>query len=162
MAVFFGSAEVQGSLSNSSNGTGFNLHNQAALGAINELSPAQQEEVRRQGAEATMWAFVSILPFLGLALVASAALGNVWISKREKNAAAVVEQGQGEKKTNQQAEQAFAAAGSGGEVLTGVYLVALLTGTVKSKRRPAAVERKVEEVRSPETERVEESAKERA
>jgi len=77
MAVYFGDL-------GSDNSTGFSLHNQAALEAINQLPQAQQDVVRSRGATATMWSFVSILPFLCLSVLTSLGLGNVWISKKGK------------------------------------------------------------------------------
>lgn len=131
MSQWFGSPDVQGKLG-ANNGTGFSLHNQAALQAINKLPQAQQEAVRRQGADATMWAFISILPILGLSMFVSVGLGNVWISKRDTNVASTeVEEG------GQQPQEEVSGA-AGGEILTGVYLLALLRGTVKGEKKPAA------------------------
>ncbi|KIW95598.1 uncharacterized protein Z519_04183 [Cladophialophora bantiana CBS 173.52] len=86
MSEYFGSSAVNPSTNNdTTNGTssvGFSLHNQASLDLINDLPPAEQKAIRSQGATATMWAFISILPILGLSLLASLLLGNVWISKK--------------------------------------------------------------------------------
>ncbi|KIW27540.1 uncharacterized protein PV07_07270 [Cladophialophora immunda] len=43
--------------------------------------PATQEAIRRQTSDAIMWAFVSIIPVLAVAVVLSAFLGNVWVPK---------------------------------------------------------------------------------
>lgn len=131
MAVYFGSSEVTGSL-----GKGFSLHNSAALGAIDQLSPEQKEQVRKTAADATMWAFVSIVPFLALALVASLFLGNVWISKKQNVSGDRLEEGNEEKQIAREQEEV---SGSGGEVLDGVYLKALFTGTAKSRKRVVPV-----------------------
>lgn len=78
MARYFGDAAVNG-------GQSFSLHNQSALDAISRLPAAQQDAIRSTGADATMWAFVSILPILGLSLVVAFGLGNVWIGKATNN-----------------------------------------------------------------------------
>jgi Fungal trichothecene efflux pump (TRI12) len=148
MAVYFGNANVQSQVPGSNGTSGFNLHNQAALEAVSRLPPAQQEAVRRRGAEATMWAFISILPFLGLSVLATAGLGNVWISKREKASQVVEETAGGEKGEDQEQKATATASGAEGEsgrtnseVLTGVYLRALATGRVRSQRKPGPTEK---------------------
>ncbi|KIW66967.1 hypothetical protein PV04_06247 [Phialophora macrospora] len=87
MSEYFGADAVVINTNNgTSNATGgtFNLHTQASLDLINDLPPATQEAIRSQGATATMWAFISILPILALSLLASLFLGNVWISKKKE------------------------------------------------------------------------------
>ena len=143
MAVYFGNADVQAQLGNNATSS-FNLHSQAALEAVNRLPPAQQEAVRARGANATMWAFISILPFLGLSLLATLGLGNVWISKREQaiavTEAGVAEEGK-EKGCEATAQEGEEGARTNSEVLTGVYLVALFTSRVKAQRRPGPTEK---------------------
>ncbi|KIX02473.1 uncharacterized protein Z518_08414 [Rhinocladiella mackenziei CBS 650.93] len=83
MSQYFGSSSVDRS---SNNGTSrLDLHNQASLDAISQLPAAEQKAIRLQGATATMWAFISIIPILGLSVLASLALGNVWISKKKSS-----------------------------------------------------------------------------
>ncbi|KAK5239254.1 hypothetical protein LTR40_014692, partial [Exophiala xenobiotica] len=82
MSEYFGSDSVS---STANNGTTINLHNQASLDAISSLPQAEQDAIRAQGATATMWSFISILPILGLSLVASIGLGNVWIPRRKSS-----------------------------------------------------------------------------
>jgi hypothetical protein len=53
----------------------------ATLGAIQGLEPDGREAVRNAAAKAVMWAFISILPFMGISVVAAAFLGNVWIGR---------------------------------------------------------------------------------
>jgi hypothetical protein len=136
MAVYFGSSDVT-SRPDSGSG-GLDLHNTAALDAISKLPPAEQQIIRGQGATATMWAFISILPFLGLSVIAAAGLGNVWISKHEKGLATdnAVEAGQ---KDVQQSEAGKARP----DVLTGVYLLALFTGRVRAQRKPGPLDKVV-------------------
>jgi MFS family permease len=78
-------SRVFGSGVTTSSGAGFSLHNSSSSNEIAKLPAAEQEAIRAQGASATMWAFISILPILGLTLVASQCLGNVWISKRSNS-----------------------------------------------------------------------------
>jgi hypothetical protein len=51
------------------------------IDALQGLSPAIQEAVRNAAAKSVMWAFVSIMPFMALSIVAAVFLGNVWIGK---------------------------------------------------------------------------------
>ena len=55
------------------------------LDVINSLPGPVQEQIRDAAANAVMWAFVSILPFMAISVVAAAFLGNVWIKKRGKS-----------------------------------------------------------------------------
>ena len=161
MSEYFGSDAVNSGTSTkgTTNGTangGFNLHDQASLDFINQLPPAQQEAIRAQGATATMWAFISILPILGLSLLASFFLGNVWISKK-KSTAPKEEEGT-EKAQSEVREDGLcrrhAAAAEGGDATTAVaeeqrnevefvsevYLLAVLKGNVKKLKRKGASE----------------------
>jgi hypothetical protein len=136
MAVYFGSANAQ-----SGTGSGFDLHSQAALEAVSKLPPAAQEAVRSRGASATMWAFISIIPFLGLSVIVSLGLGNVWISKREKTAQTAPEETDTEgKDAHLPAETEKEGPRTTSDVLTGVYLLALFRGTVKTQRKPGPTE----------------------
>ncbi|KAH0845080.1 putative MFS multidrug transporter [Fonsecaea pedrosoi] len=86
MSLYFGSNAVNSGNNNGTDSTGgFNLHNQASLDLVKSLPPEEQQAIRSQGATATMWAFISILPILGLSLVAGLFLGNVWISKKKND-----------------------------------------------------------------------------
>lgn len=149
-------ANVFGSVG--SDGETVNLHNQASLDSISQLPAAEQAAIRAQGATATMWSFISILPILVLTLAASTVLGNVWISKKTSGADAATD---GEAATaaaaapredgtcarhargvDPDADAAAHTTGSGSEVLEGVYLLAILRGNVRQlKKTPAAVPR---------------------
>lgn len=157
MSAYFGSDAV------SSNG--FSLHNSASLDSLKNLPAAQQNAIRAQGATATMWSFISILPILALSLFASAGLGNVWIPRRKS--------GEDDKQTNDDAAEkgeewqqvredgtcrrhaaaaSDAAAGRAGaadntnheketrgvEFITSSYILALLRGDVRRLKRSAA------------------------
>ena len=82
MARFFGSAVVKSAIGGGAAGGGIGPSTQGGLQAINDLPPAQRMAVRQAGADATTWAFVSILPILGLSVVAGCLLGNVSIGQR--------------------------------------------------------------------------------
>ncbi|PLB45074.1 MFS general substrate transporter [Aspergillus steynii IBT 23096] len=84
------------------NGTGtgtgggdLNLHDTSSLSFINELSAAQQTAVRVMGRDAIMWAYISIMPIMGVSLVAGLGLGNVWIKSVSRGRGRDEEQGAG-------------------------------------------------------------------
>ena len=84
----------------------------AASGVIDALAglpPDARAAAQGVFADAVRWAFVGILPFMGLCVVAATLLGQVWVKVRGRKDGA-------------------------SEVLYGSYLAALLTGTVKQKR----------------------------
>lgn len=56
---------------------GFNVHSRASLQAISSLPPAEQVIIRHAGQKATMWAFIGIMPVLGMSVIAGAFMGNV-------------------------------------------------------------------------------------
>lgn len=90
-----------------------------SLDVLNALPATAKTEVQNAAARAVMWAFVSVLPFVGLSIVASILLGNVWIGKggkaaNEKNAAIEAEKGQ---------------------VMYGMYLPALIGGKVAGHKQ---------------------------
>ncbi|KAI1618671.1 hypothetical protein EDD36DRAFT_38925 [Exophiala viscosa] len=136
MSLYFGSNSVNGSI---------DVHNQASLEAIGSLPKAEQEAIRAQGATATMWAFISILPILGLSLVASMGLGNVWIPKRKSNDE---DQEKGEVRedglcrrhanlANVSGGECAVEAPSGVEFISSSYLLALMRGNIRQLKRPA-------------------------
>jgi hypothetical protein len=49
------------------------------LAALNNLPLALKDDVQGAAAKAVMWAIIAVLPFVGLSIVASVFLGNVWI-----------------------------------------------------------------------------------
>ena len=61
----------------------FNTHNQGSLDAINRLPPAEQTAFRLKANHAVVLAFVSVIPILALAILASLFLGNVTITKQK-------------------------------------------------------------------------------
>ena len=68
--------------------SGFGGGNSASVTAINKLPPQQRELLRETAKNAVRWAYISILPMLGLSVVAALFLGNVWIKTRSDKPAA--------------------------------------------------------------------------
>ncbi|KAJ4354482.1 uncharacterized protein N0V89_006219 [Didymosphaeria variabile] len=90
-----------------------------SLDSLASLPPAEQEAVRDAAARAIMWGFISVLPFVGLSIVASAFLGNVWIGNPKK----VADDGKVKKEEKK------------GMVMTSPFLLAVCTGSVHSNRK---------------------------
>lgn len=65
-------------------GAGNASGNVANFNALAGLPETMLEDVRNAAARAVMWAFISVLPFMALSIVASAFLGNVWIGKPKR------------------------------------------------------------------------------
>jgi hypothetical protein len=90
-----------------------------SLNDLDGLSSAAKDVVQNAAAKAVMWAFVAILPFMGLSLVAACFLGNVWIGRDAKK---------GKKGEAGTAEVK-------GKILYGVYLKEALSGGLESNVR---------------------------
>lgn len=135
MAAYFGDPAVSQQLG--VNGQDVNVHNTASLDAVNDAPPELQKAIRSTGADAVMWAFISLLPFIGLALVANLFLGNVWISKHEK---ALDVEGADRPNTSEtgsglvQEQRTVVQRDGLPDVMGGFYLLALFTSTVKAKK----------------------------
>jgi hypothetical protein len=141
MAAYFGSAAVSQQLG--ADESNIDIHNTASLNAVNNAPPELQAAIRSTGADAVMWSFISIIPFLALSLVANLFLGNVWISKGKKQIDA--ENIHRPESSGTAAElvvgQRTVVERDGlPDILTGVYLKALFTGTVKSWKHPGPSE----------------------
>jgi hypothetical protein len=59
-------------------------HSTQSLQGIHSLPPAAQTALREKAAKAIMWSFVSVLPLMGLSVLAALMLGNVWINPKKK------------------------------------------------------------------------------
>jgi hypothetical protein len=94
------------------------------LDVLNSLAPTTKMDIQNAAAKAVMWSLVSVLPFVGLSIIASTMLGNVWIGK-------AAEKGE-EGKPGQQEEK--------GKVMYGMYLPALLTGTLGAQKEELDVD----------------------
>ncbi|RVX74041.1 hypothetical protein B0A52_01872 [Exophiala mesophila] len=143
MSAYFGTAI---------NGQSIDLHQQSSLEVVSELPAEEQAIVRAQGANATMWAFVSILPLLAITIFSTMALGNVWIVAPPKKS----QQGTDEPapppredgKCAQHADeevQEDVPKSTSVDVLEEVFLLALLRGDVQrlKKKGPEAAQRNV-------------------
>jgi hypothetical protein len=65
---------------------GVSAHNKTqSLQGINSLPPEIQNIVREKAARAVMWSFISVLPVMGLSILAATVLGNVWIRPKSNN-----------------------------------------------------------------------------
>ncbi|EXJ80954.1 hypothetical protein A1O3_07242 [Capronia epimyces CBS 606.96] len=141
MSDYFGSSTVN----SGSNGT-FSMHNQASLNTIATLPAGEQNLIRSQGATATMWAFISIIPILGLGLLASIGLGNVWISKKpsantDPEAGEVREDGLCRTHANALTEEGSVAGKPNAvEFIGSSYLLALFQGNVQQLKKAGASE----------------------
>ncbi|KAL4974592.1 major facilitator superfamily domain-containing protein [Aspergillus desertorum] len=94
----------------------------SSLAFINSLPADAQVKVRTSGRDAIMWAYVAILPILGVGVLTTLFLGNVWIGKRKK-AVTAVDEGTSDSE-----------AGPGeSEVIYVPYLYALVKGVNKYK-----------------------------
>ncbi|OOF97289.1 hypothetical protein ASPCADRAFT_165939 [Aspergillus carbonarius ITEM 5010] len=98
------------------------VHDTNSLSFLDDLPAAAQESVRIAGKDAIMWAFISILPIIGVSLITSAILGNVWVNvkaKRDKD-------GQDEADEGEEGRS---------EVIYVSYLWALAKGTITTHKR---------------------------
>ena len=137
MSEYFGSDNVN-------TGSMMNMQDNASLDAISNLPPEEQEAVRNQGSIATMWAFISILPIVGVTLVSSLALGNVWISSRKKTTTTTTD-GENAKPPHPDGLCVRHAGGvdvdevestsSSVDILEGFYLLALFKGDVRRLKK---------------------------
>ncbi|KAF1840755.1 MFS general substrate transporter [Cucurbitaria berberidis CBS 394.84] len=90
-----------------------------SLDLLNNLPPAAKTAVQQAAARAVMWSLISVLPFVGLSVIASAFLGNIWIGRGAKKAK--------NGKPAQQEER--------GKVMYSSYLLALFTGSIKAHKQ---------------------------
>ncbi|KAF4171421.1 hypothetical protein CNMCM8927_002545 [Aspergillus lentulus] len=96
---------------------GLDVHDGSSLEYIAGLPSPEQEAIRTAGKEAIMWAFIAIMPVIGLSLATGLVMGNVWI-KPERS-----------RQRQEQAETGGEETSEGGhsEVIYVPYLWALLT-----------------------------------
>ncbi|KAF2496036.1 MFS general substrate transporter [Lophium mytilinum] len=73
--------EYVGKITPPSGRPAYNPHDLQNLTTIASLPAGVQEEIQNAGAQAVKWAFISIMPFMLLSIIAAALLGNVWIKK---------------------------------------------------------------------------------
>lgn len=146
MSEYFGPGNVN-------TGSMMNMQDNASLDAISNLSPEEQEAVRNQGSIATMWAFISILPIVGVTLISSISLGNVWISSRKKETADGDEakpphpDGLCARHANGEDVEESVSTSSAVDILEGSYLLALFRGDVHRLRKKGPEEPQKQRVR---------------
>lgn len=97
---------------------------------LDSLPAAVKTQVQDAAATAIMWALVSVLPFMGLSILASLFLGNVWIGRKEKRTAGGKVQREERK----------------GSVMYGVYLLALCTGRIAESKKALDVDLQQQEM----------------
>ncbi|KAL4966515.1 putative MFS multidrug transporter [Aspergillus stella-maris] len=95
-----------------------------SLSFIADLPPSLQEAVRMKGRDAIMWAYIAILPILGISLVTGLFLGNVWIKKKCRTEESNVEGGATQEEEGRTGES---------EVIYVPYLYAVFKGVDKYK-----------------------------
>jgi hypothetical protein len=100
-------------------GLGLSAAGPPSFEVLNALPAAAKLDVQDAAARAVMWALISVLPFVGLSIVASLFLGNVWIGKTGKAAT----------------EKAPATEAEKGKVMYGTYIIALFTGSVETYKQ---------------------------
>lgn len=124
-AVF--SNKLNGSLSSIPGYTG----GAGQLATLDGLPALVKEGVQTAAAKSVMWALITVLPFVGLSIVASAFLGSVWIGASAKQG-----------KDGKQDEKA-----AKGYVLYGVYLLAVLKGRVSVEKEELDTNTGFEDIR---------------
>jgi len=119
----------------------FEINSPTALEAINDLPPEILEQFRSAAANAVSWSFISILPFLGISILAALMLGNVWISKdkKEKKVASTGRMAAVPDVVMQDQTQSVQRDGRP-DVLTGIYFRAVLRRMVALERHPGPLE----------------------
>lgn len=90
-----------------------------SLDILNNLPAAAKNDVQNAAARAVMWSLVSVLPFVGLSILASIVLGNVWIGKSAVEAK----------------DDKPARAEEKGKVMYGLYLPALFSGSIPAHKQ---------------------------
>ena len=113
-----------GAIASREPGLGLSSAGPPSFDVLNSLPAAAKLDVQNAAAKAVMWALVSVLPFVGLSIVASAFLGNVWIGM----AATPAKDGE----PGQAAEK--------GGVMYGCYVYALFMGDVHEQKQALDVD----------------------
>ncbi|OJJ47827.1 hypothetical protein ASPZODRAFT_15276 [Penicilliopsis zonata CBS 506.65] len=78
------------SLTNTTTTTSFNAVDTSSLSFIDDLPAAEQAVVRAAGKQAIVWAFLAIMPIMGISLVTGWFIGNVWIKGRGQKHSEVI------------------------------------------------------------------------
>ncbi|KJK65080.1 drug resistance transporter EmrB/QacA subfamily protein [Aspergillus parasiticus SU-1] len=102
-------------------GGGLDVHDTNSLTFIADLPEEAQRSVRLAGRDAIMWAYIAVLPIMGLSLVTGLFIGNVWIRPKSK--------------VDEEQRDGLEEEGSHSEVIYVPYLWALLKGNVDSYKK---------------------------
>ncbi|RAQ45299.1 MFS multidrug transporter [Aspergillus flavus] len=104
-----------------SGGGGLDVHDTNSLAFIADLPEEAQRSVRLVGRDAIMWAYIAVLPIMGLSLVTGLFIGNVWIKPKSK--------------VDEEKREGLEDEGSHSEVIYVPYLWALLKGNIDSYKK---------------------------
>ncbi|KAB8262034.1 major facilitator superfamily domain-containing protein [Aspergillus pseudonomiae] len=102
-------------------GGDIDVHDTNSLAFIADLPADAQRSVRMAGKDAIMWAFIAVLPIMGLSLVTGLFIGNVWIKPKPK--------------TDEEQRNALQDESSHSEVIYVPYLWALLKGNIDAYKK---------------------------
>ncbi|GLA93050.1 hypothetical protein AtubIFM57143_010029 [Aspergillus tubingensis] len=102
-------------------GSSLNVHDTNSLAFLDNLPAAVQDSVHMVAKDAIMWAFISIIPIIGLSLITTTIMGNVWVNVRAKE--------DGEHTGGNNIEDGRS------EVIHVPYLWALAKGTITTHKR---------------------------
>ncbi|KAL2864021.1 putative MFS multidrug transporter [Aspergillus lucknowensis] len=94
-----------------------------SLDFIDSLPQGVQVAVRSAGRDAIMWAYIAIMPIMGISLVTGLFMGNVWIRKRKANNSSTYSAVQGGEASGGRMDS---------EVIYVPYLYAIFTGNVEN------------------------------
>ncbi|KAE8352087.1 major facilitator superfamily domain-containing protein [Aspergillus coremiiformis] len=84
MGSVFNNKFVRSSILSGSD-SALDVHDTNSLAFIADLPTEAQQSVRLAGKDAIMWAFIAIMPIMGLSLVTGLFIGNVWITPKPKD-----------------------------------------------------------------------------
>lgn len=96
------------------------------LATLGGLPGPVKEAVQNAAARSVMWALITVLPFVGLSIIASIFLGNVWIGKSAKEGHSAAK----------------------GHVMYGVYISKAMTGSISAHKQELEVHADYGEVRT--------------
>lgn len=108
-----------GTIAKASPGLGLSSKGPPSFDVFNAFPAAAKLDIQNAAARAVMWALITVLPFVGISIVASVFLGNVWIGQSAAPA-------EGEKPA--QVEEK-------GKVMYGMYVTAWFLGTTEAEKR---------------------------
>ncbi|PYH96397.1 MFS multidrug transporter [Aspergillus ellipticus CBS 707.79] len=105
-------------------GSTLNVHDTNSLSFLNDLPASVKESVQLAGKNAIMWAYISILPIMGISLMTAMIMGNVWVNMKAKS---IDDESQDSSQDSGERERS--------EVIYVPYLWALSKGTINAHKR---------------------------